>query len=242
MLRTQKKLQSIIVFLFVFVLFPNISKASGRCVILVHGLTRSHYSMVKLERYLQSHDYTVVNKDYSSTKKSVEEIANKEIPLMVNDCLKQNPDDIYFVTHSMGGIVLRQYLQTHNMPKLTRIVMLGPPNHGSPLADLLHNDVLFKMITGPAGQELTTECTSLPNSLDRHLPYQVGIIAGNFSFFPFAKLFFHEDNDGKVAISSTQLMGMNDFIILPVSHTFIMRNSVVEEQVLHFFDYAKFIH
>ncbi|MDP3788447.1 MAG: hypothetical protein Q8Q60_04000 [Candidatus Chromulinivorax sp.] len=187
-------------------------------------------------------DYTVINKDYSSTKKSVEEIANKEIPLMVNACLKHHPDNIYFVTHSIGGIVLHQYLQTHNVPKLTRVVMLGPPNHGSPLADLLHNDVLFKMITGPAGQELTTKNTSLPNSLDPYLPYQVGIIAGNFSFFPFAKLFFHEENDGKVAISSTQLVGINDFIILPVSHTFIMRSAVVEEQVLHFFDYAKFTH
>ena len=242
MLSIQKKLQSIVFFLFIFALFPNISEASGRCVVLVHGLTRSHYSMAKLAEYLQSHDYTVVNKDYASTQKSVEEIANREIPSMVDACLKHHPDNIYFVTHSIGGIVLRQYLQTHHIPQITRIVMLGPPNHGSPLANLFHDNVLFKMITGPAGQELTTDNTSLPNNLGRDSPYQIGIIAGNFSFFPFSKWFFHEDNDGKVAISSTQLIGMNDFIILPVSHTFIMRSPIVEEQILHFFDHAQFVH
>lgn len=242
MLLIQKKRQSIVFFLLTFALFPNISEASGRCVVLVHGLTRSHYSMAKLAKYLESHDYTVVNKDYASTQKSVEEIAHVEIPPMVDACLKYHPDNIYFVTHSIGGIVLRQYLQTHNVPQITRIVMLGPPNHGSPLADLFHDNVLFKVLTGPAGQELTTDNTALPNNLDRDSPYQIGVIAGNFSFFPFSKLFFHEDNDGKVAISSTQLTGMKDFIILPVSHTFIMRNPVVEEQVLYFFDYGRFIH
>ncbi len=242
MLWIQKKRQFIIALLVTFALYPDFSEASGRCVVLVYGLTRSHYSMAKLAKYLESHNYTVVNKDYASTQKSVEEIANQEIPAMVDACLKYHPDNIYFVTHSIGGIVLRQYLQTHNLPQITRIVMLGPPNHGSPLADLFHDNVLFKMITGPAGQELITNNTALLNNLDPDLPYQIGVIAGNFSFFPFSKLFFHEDNDGKVAISSTRLTGMKDFIVLPVSHTFIMRNPVVEEQVLHFFDYAQFIH
>lgn len=238
----QKNLQSVVFFFCIFIFFPSISEATGRCVILLHGLARSHSSMEKLATYLQSYDYTVINQDYSSTKKSVEEIADMEIPLMVSACLEHHPDHIYFVTHSIGGIVLRQYLQTHNLPKTTRMVMLGPPNHGSPLADLLHNEVLFKMITGPSGQELTTESTSLPNRLDRHLPYQIGIIAGNVSFFPFSKWFFHEDNDGKVAVSSTQLIGMKDFIILPISHTLIMRSPMVEEQIVHFFEYARFIH
>lgn len=233
---------NILIYFFIFVLFPNVSEASGRCVVLVHGLTRSHYSMMKLAKYLESHDYIVVNKDYASTRRSIEEIANIEIPPMVDACLKHDPDNIYFVTHSIGGIVLRRYLQSHDVPQITRIVMLGPPNHGSPLADLFHNDLLFKMITGPAGQELTTNHTFLPNNVNRNSSYQIGVIAGNFSFFPFSKLFFHEDNDGKVAISSTQLLGMKDFIVLPVSHTFIMRNPMVEKQILHFFDYAKFIH
>ena len=240
MLRSPKKMPCIVI--LILIVFSNISEAAERCVILIHGLTRSHYSMTKLATFLEQHDYKVVNKDYPSSKKSIAEIADEEIPSMVNACLENHPDSIYFVTHSMGGVILRQYLQTHQMPKLTRVVMLGPPNHGSPLADLFHDNILFKMITGPAGQELTTESTSMVNRMDRYLPYQVGIIAGDFSFFPFAKLFFHEANDGKVAVSSTQLMRMNDFIVLPVSHTFIMTNSLVEEQVINFFDYAQFIH
>lgn len=224
------------------ILVPSICEASGRCVILLHGLLRSHYSMSKLARYLERHDYIVVNKDYPSSRKSIVEIANKEIPLMVNTCLEHHPDNIYFVTHSMGGVVLRQYLHDHPMSKHTRIVMLAPPNHGSRWADLLHHELLFRMITGPAGQELTTEQTSIPNRLDFSLPYQVGIIAGSFNFLPFAQLFFQEPSDGKVTVASTQLIKMNDFIVLPVSHTFIMTNSLVEEQILHFFEHAKFNH
>lgn len=240
MLNIQKTLLSLTVILLI--LMPCLSIASGRCVILIHGLARSHYSMATLAKYLQLHGYLVVNQDYPSTKLSIEAIANQEIPLMVNACLKYQPDSIYFVTHSMGGVILRQYLQTHSMPTETKIVMLGPPNHGSPLADIFHNNELFKLITGPAGQELTTHSNALPNQLPFDLPYQVGIIAGNFSLLPITALFFHEANDGKVAISSTKLTTMTDFIILPASHTFMMMNSRVVAQILHFFEKAQFNH
>ncbi len=241
MLRIQHRY--LLMMTFVLMLLPTLSEASGRCVILLHGLARSHYSMTKLARNLQAHDYIVVNKDYPSRKKSITEIAYQEIPLMVADCLKHHPDSLYFVTHSMGGVVLRQYLQEHPLPiKRAKIVMLGPPNHGSPWVDFFKGVWLFKVITGPAGQQLTTGKTSIPNRLAVSLPYPVGIIAGSFSFFPFAKWFFHEPNDGKVAVSSTQLAKMDDFMVLPVSHTFMMNNALVEAQILHFFDHGKFNH
>lgn len=228
--------------MLLLVLLPNISSASGRCVVMIHGLARTHTSMAKLARALKLHNYQVVNKNYPSSRKTIVDIANEDIPLMVDACLTAHPDNIYFVTHSMGGVILRKYLQTHSLPSSTRIVMLAPPNHGSPWANSFHNNVLFKMITGPAGQELTSEKTSLLNRLNNSLPYQVGIIAGNFSFLPVMKWFFHEDNDGKVTVSSTKLVKMKDFIVLPVSHTFMMNNALVEKQVLHFFEYGEFIH
>ncbi|MBA2654581.1 MAG: alpha/beta hydrolase [Gammaproteobacteria bacterium] len=217
--------------------------AEKECIILLHGLGRTHHSMSPLEDMLKQQNYLVVNVDYSSTKKSIEFLANQYIPSMINQCLINHSDHISFVTHSMGGIVLREYLKDHKLPQLSRIVMLGPPNHGSQIADLLHNNCLFKFFIGPAGQELTTGKTSLPNTLN-HLKnqYQVGVIAGTFSFIPFTNYLFHEKNDGKVAVSSTRMNGMKDFITLPVGHTFMMNNSSVQKQILFFLNYGKFIH
>jgi len=216
--------------------------AETQCVILLHGLARSHFSMSKLELTLKQHHYVVVNEDYPSTKKSIEQLANQYIPPMINVCLQHHAAHINFVTHSLGGIVLQDYLQDHKISHLARIVMLGPPNHGSPLADWMHDNSLFKWITGPAGQELTTQKNSTPNRLHLNSRIQVGIIAGSYSLIPFGQYIFHEANDGKVAVSSTQIKTMKDFILMPVSHTFMMSNTSVEKQILNFLALGKFVH
>lgn len=162
---------------------------------------------------------------------------------MIKQCLDNHCDHINSVTHSLGGIVLREYLKDHNIPQLSRVVMLAPPNHGSPLADILHDNSLFKFLAGPASQGLTTYKTSVPNTLNRiKRHYQVGIIAGNFSLTPFKNTIFHEDNDGTVSVSSARLNTMKDFIVLPVSHSLLMNNKQVQKQTLSFLKYGKFIH
>ncbi|KTD20095.1 lipase B [Legionella lansingensis] len=228
------------IFLIIDVFIAFDCTASEReCVILLHGLGRTHYSMSSLESTLKRQNFIVVNEDYPSTRKSIEDLANQYIPPMIDQCLSNHSDHINFVTHSLGGIILREYLQNHQIPKLSRIVMLAPPNHGSKLADLLHNNWIFKFFAGPAGQELTTEKISIRGTLG---PYQIGVIAGNFSLNPFNRLIFHEENDGKVAVSSTRMNTMKDFVILSVSHTFMMDNALVQKQILSFLDHGKFIH
>ena len=221
--------------LFFILFFPLCSHALS-CVILLHGLARSHASMSKLETYLKKNNYSVINLDYPSTRKTIHNLAEENIPPMINACLDLDADDIDFVTHSLGGIVLRDYLQHHRIPKLKRIVMLSPPNQGSPLADFFHDNWLFQVFRGPAGQALTTLEIHFPYPLPSQ--YEVGIIAGNVS--PFGKLFFDEPNDGKVAVSSTYLDGINDFIVMPVTHTFMMKNKKVMYQILFFLNYGKF--
>lgn len=242
--KVMKKSKIFFVIFFSFLLLvPFVCKAQERqCVILLHGLARSHYAMSSLASSLKLHNYVVINDDYPSTKKPIEELADQYIPSMVDKCLTYHAKHINFVTHSLGGIILQEYLQNHEIPKLSRIIMLGPPNHGSQLADLLHNNWLFKIITGPAGQELTTQKTSIPNQLHLNQQYQIGIIAGNFSLIPFGSFIFHEENDGKVTVSSAKTDKMKDFIVLPVSHTFMMRNSIVQEQILNFLNCGKFVH
>ncbi len=204
------------------------------CIVLLHGLGRTHHAMFSLEKILTQAGYLVVNQSYPATQFSINTLANQYVQPMVNQCLIHHPDHISFVTHSLGGIVLEKYLETHSVPKLSRIVMLSPPHHGSPLVDLLQNTWLFRMVMGPAGQELGTKriYEPLPSSI------KIGIITGTFSWVPFSTYFFHEKNDGKVSISSAQSPTMTDFITLPVSHTFMMNNKQVQQAILNFLKYG----
>jgi len=230
-----KLFSSLVIYLF----SVSVCTASDvKCVILLHGLARTHHAMSSIESTLKQHDYLVVNQDYPSTKKSINALANEDIQPMVDACLSHNPTQIMFVTHSLGGIVLQKYLETHTVHHLSHIVMLSPPNHGSPLADLLHTNWLFQKIMGPAGQELTTYHPE--NKVPLKHTYKVGIIAGNFNLIPFSSYFFHGDNDGKVSVSSAQMEDMSGFIVLPVGHTFMMNNTGVKKQILHFFRFGKF--
>ncbi|MCH9757307.1 MAG: alpha/beta hydrolase [Gammaproteobacteria bacterium] len=208
------------------------------CVVLLHGLGRSHHAMSGVEATLKKHHYLVVNQSYPSTKLSINTLANQYIEPMINQCLAQQPKHIMFITHSLGGIILEKYLENHTIPRLSRIVMLSPPHHGSPLADLLHHTWLFQKIMGPAGQELTTHLIHTPP----HSKVQLGIIAGSFNLIPFSNYFFHGKNDGKVSISSAKTERMTDFIVLPVNHTFMMNNYFVQQQILTFLYSGKFLH
>lgn len=231
-------------FIFVLILFVcfyhiPISIASERkCAILLHGLGRTHHSMSSLASTLKKHDYWVVNQDYPSTKKSVHAIAEQYIQPMVDECTKNQAKHIIFITHSLGGIVLQKYLEDHEVKKLTHIVMLSPPNHGSPIVDKFQRYWLFRTLLGPATQSLST--TAKGYTLPTNRGYRVGIIAGNANLTLVPKYFFNEPNDGKVSVSSAYMQGTDDFIVLPVNHTFMMNNVLVQNNILNFLYHQTF--
>lgn len=232
-------MQNRVFILCLFLFLPTLGLAGdSECVILLHGLGRTHSSMSILESALRKAHYFVVNKNYPSTRKLIPVLANEYIPPMIAECVRHHKKQIHFVTHSLGGIVLQYYLKDHAIAGLKTIVMLAPPNHGSKLADQLHNQWYTRFLLGPVVKELTTQKKNI------HLragQYKIGIIAGNFSFNPFANRIFGEPNDGKVAVSSTRMDQMSDFIVLPVSHTFMMNNVVVLKQILYFLAHGQFL-
>jgi len=165
-----QKLPEIITCFLIYLLAVSVCTASDvKCIVLLHGLARSHHAMSSIESTLKQQGYIVVNQNYPSTKKSITALANQDIQPMVDACLIHHPTQVMFVTHSLGGMVLQTYLKNHTVPNLSHIVMLSPPNHGSPLADLLHNNWFFQKIMGPAGQELTT------SHFDSVVPAKAGI-------------------------------------------------------------------
>lgn len=215
----------------------------SECVILIHGLGRTYRSMKSMESQLRKSGYTTVNLDYPSRKKTIEQIASEDLLLAIMQCDIGHSEKMHFVTHSMGGIVLRQALKTNQHAKLGHVVMLSPPNKGSYAVDAIKDRWYYKWINGPAGQQLTTDPNSLPNSLGP-ANFSVGIISGNDpAFFDtwISKLIPGID-DGKVGIENTKLDGMKDFLIVPESHTYIMKSTLVHKQVIHFLKNGTFDH
>jgi pimeloyl-ACP methyl ester carboxylesterase len=210
---------------------------NNEAVILLHGLARNASSMNKLERALKENGYQVVNVDYPSTKHDIEALAEWSIG---NAIKKVAPNSkIHFVTHSMGGILVRQFLRQYKMQNLGRVVMLGPPNSGSEIVDLLQNVPGFKTVNGPAGLQLSAKKTALPNQLGP-ANFELGIIAGSRSVNLVLSTMLPMPNDGKVSVQSSKLEGMSDHLTMPVTHTFMMRNSAVIAQVILFLQHGAF--
>ncbi len=157
----------------------------------------------------------------------------------VEQCCLSSEKPLHFVTHSLGGILVRAYLAQKRPDNLGRVVMLSPPNQGSQLVDELRDSPLFQWATGPAGQELGTDPSNLPNRLGP-ADFEVGIITGSRSLNPLTSWLVTGEDDGKVSVESAQLEGMADFLVVPNTHTFIMNSSQVALEVVHFLEQGSF--
>lgn len=218
---------------------PQVLSADGNgCVVLLHGLLRSSNSMDKMTAFLEAAGYQVVNQDYPSREHNVEVLADQAIGNALENCAQTKPT--HFVTHSLGGILVRSYLARHKIKHLGRVVMLAPPNQGSEVPDKLGKVPGFTLINGPAGQELGTDATkSTPLKLGA-ADFDLGIIAGSRSINLVLSTLIPETDDGKVSVERTKLEGMKDHITLPVSHPFIMSDEDSITQVLHYLEHGKF--
>lgn len=209
------------------------------CVVLLHGLGRTEFSMSRIENELKRDGYLVVNHSYPSTSKGISELSSA-VGTSIDRCRAMSSTRIHFVTHSLGGILVRAYFQTNTAPDAHRVVMLGPPNHGSEVVDMHSDEWWFKLFTGPAGQQLgTTGDESIPIQLNP-IPLDIGIIAGTASVDPLFYFLFDKPNDGKVSVESAMLPEMKDFMTVSNDHTFMMYSSDVIRQVKAFLRNGEF--
>lgn len=211
------------------------------CVILLHGLGRTSRSMNKLEKSLSFEGYKVINLNYPSSKHPIEFLSEEILSKAIEQCQERFPSRIHFVTHSLGGIIVRYYLNHHELSNLGRVVMLSPPNQGSELVDRLKKSFIYRKINGPAGQQLGTDKDSLPLNLGP-VNFELGVITGKRSFNLLNSMIIPGPDDGSVSVERAKVAGMKDFLVLPSSHTFIVKSRDAIEQVIYFLKYGIFKH
>lgn len=225
-------------------------KSNKDYVVLLHGLARTANSMNKMAEAFKKRGYHTLNLGYPSRSNKIENLSLKALTTALDACSwgpeEQQPTQakegkMHFVTHSMGGILLRHYLLHHKIRNLGQSVMIAPPNRGSEIVDFFGNVPGFRLLNGLAGRQLGTNKESLPLQLGP-VDFPVGIIAGNKSINPWLSRRLPKPNDGKVSVASTQVEGMADFIEFPLNHTFIMRNEEVIKQAITFIETGSFRH
>lgn len=211
----------------------------GKAVILIHGIIRSSKSFAKMKAACQQSGRLIVPFDYPSTQVTIPENA-KFLEQVIASL--DGIEEIDLVVHSMGGLVVRSWLAQQAVvdSRIKRMVMLGVPNRGANMADRFRANLLFKVIFGPAGQQLVTEANSdfiasLPTP-----PFPFGIIAGGRNALKGYNPLIRGDNDGTVGVSSTRLPGAADYILLPVLHSFMMSDAETIAYTLRFLETGTF--
>lgn len=215
------------------------SNTNTEYVVLMHGLIRSSTVMKRLEWAFEDQGYRVINLDYASTKFTVEDAANQMLAKALREKIQDPTVRVHFVTHSLGGIILREYLNNHTLTNLGRVVMIAPPNHGSELVDEFKDWPFYHFFTGPVGQQLGTDPDSVPQRLGP-ARFDLGVIAGDRTLNPFYSWFIPGPDDGKVSVASTQLEGMDDFLVVHSSHTYLPWRKQVINACLEFVAEGRF--
>jgi hypothetical protein len=215
---------------------PDVKKTTDNAfeaVILLPGLARTPRSMKKMASRLEREGYAVEILDYPSREKTVEQLSEEHLRPAVDAWLLAGVGRIHFVSHSLGGIVLRHYLAHHALPERGRLVMLGAPNRGSEVVDRLGAMPVFAWINGPAGRQLGTGPDALPNTLPDP-GGEVAVIAGTNSINWILSTMIPGEDDGKVSVERTRLPDMTAFAEVPVSHPFLMADQAVIDMVVVF--------
>jgi hypothetical protein len=193
--------------------------------------------MRPIARCLSRHGYSVYNIGYPSRSKDVAGLVASHVAPVFASLGDDLP--VHVVTHSLGGILLRYYLQRGRLPLGSRVVMLAPPNHGSEVADMLRGWWPYRRLLGPVALQLGTNEHGIAGHL-RPVSPEIGIIAATRSLQPWFAALLPRPNDGVVSVESARLDEMRDFITIDTNHTTIMYDRRVRRQVVAFLEAGRF--
>jgi hypothetical protein len=204
-------------------------------VVLVHGMRRTGRSMGVMAKALREAGYDTAVCDYPS-RWSVHETTTN-LFAVVGPVAEKAPK-VHFVTHSLGGILLRDAFRDGGAPtNLGRVVMMGPPNGGSEHIDRFSWLPFFGAVWGTPARELGTGADSFPNRLPP-MDFDCGVIAGTRGGLLGRGV--PRPNDGKVSVASAGTGGVREVLEMPVNHTWMMRDKEVIAATLRYLREGRF--
>ena len=196
----------------------GLKPSNWHLVLLLHGMGRSPFVFREMERALRQAGYEAVAISYPSLTRGIAGHAAQ-----LEDILDtaEDMDTVSFVTHSLGGLVVRTALARESAWRerlaLGRVVMIAPPSQGSELAEALDDWWLFRLVGGPSAAEIAEggPFPALPAGLE------FAVIAGGTADGEGYNKILSANNDGVVTVEETRLHGARDFLVVPAVHTFI---------------------
>lgn len=223
----------------------NLPPMRGPAVVILHGLGRSSGSMRKLADYLHEQGgYAVFNVTYPTTRGTVADHAATLARVIRR---LDGIEELNFVGHSLGNLVIRHWLGDQADPagvrqpdpRVHRVVMLGPPNHGAKLAEVFLANDLAELVVGKAGAQIGRFERLEPKLATPACEF--AIIAGGRETARGYNPLLGEDNDLVVSVESTRLSGARDFALLPITHTWMMDDPTVQEYTLRFLQHGHLV-
>lgn len=217
-------------FLFFLLNFSSVL-AAKEAVVCLHGFLRSYRCMIPMGDYLNKSGFSVYLIDYPTRRATIREHGHK-LAEILGRVVKENPEQpIHFVTHSLGGVILRAALNHPHCPeeaKIGKAVLLAPPNQGSSLARHFSVFPPLRWIFGTkTGQELMTyEAEDIYRIGTFPQTMKVLVVSGKQG----SRLWFHSPNDGKVSVEETKLETPHEHRVFPIKHNWIMTSREVIRQ------------
>ncbi len=213
------------------------SDGTRRLVVLQHGLWRTPWSLWRLERALRASGYDVVNPGYPSRSCRIEDAAT-----LLHDAVERavaagpQPVDIAFVGHSMGGLVIEEYLRRGDARAPFACVYVAVPHHGAVLCDLRKHWWPFPLLLGDRAALQLSPGDAFHRQAIQFAERSGALVgdrgAGNAAI--------PGDDDGTVAVGEATLAGAADVLRVPLGHTAIAGDAQVIRQVLQFLLHRQF--
>ncbi len=220
---------------------PPPASPAREAVVILHGVGISSRFTARLARFIAAAGYAVHNLDYPSRTVPLAELGPRWLAAKLAELDVARAPRLHFVTHSMGGLVVRGYLAVHRPANLGRVVTIVPPHYGSVVSDRMRRLPIVWRLVGRNLGALGTGPDAYWRTLPPQADFELGVIAGSSALNPLGWLYLERPHDGTVAEHSTRLAGLSDHLTLPSNHTLILFRRRTAEQAIAFLRTGRFV-
>ena len=190
------------------------------------------WDMALLGRRLRAAGYSTRRFSYPSIKGTIE----NNTDLLHRFLADIEDNEIHFVAHSLGGLLVRNLSDKYPDDVKGRVVTLGTPHQGSQVAETMSRSRIGSLLLGKGIKSLLVKLQ------DGKQNPEIGVIAGNKplgSGMFFVRL--KKPHDGTVQLSETKFEKMTDYRVVATNHMGLLFSRLVVKEVATFLRTGRFL-